>query len=62
LQRLFDVPADYLLGEGKHATYSKETVKRIEDIEALDEKTKSILFNLIDTYIRDAKTRKAHAA
>jgi hypothetical protein len=61
LPRLFDIPIDYLLGEGKHATYSKDTVKPIEEIEAMDNKTKSVLFNLIDTYIRDAKTRKAHA-
>lgn len=61
IAKAFDVPVDYLLGEGKHASYSKETVKRIEEIEAMDDKTKSVLFNLIDTYIRDAKTRKAHA-
>jgi transcriptional regulator with XRE-family HTH domain len=62
IAKAFDVPVDYLLGEGKHASYSKETVKRIEEIEAMDDKTKSVLFNLIDTYIRDAKTRKVHAA
>jgi len=62
IAKSFDVPLDYLLGEGKHASYTKETVKRIEEIEAMDEKAKSILFNVIDTYIRDAKTRKAHAA
>jgi len=62
IARAFDVPLDYLPGEAKHASYTKETVKRIEEIEAMDEKAKSILFNLIDTYIRDAKTRKAHAA
>lgn len=63
MAKAFDVPLDYLLGEGKHASYSsKDTVKRIEEIEAMDDKTKSVLFNLIDTYIRDAKTRKAHAA
>lgn len=61
IAKAFDIPIDYLLGEGKHATYSKDTVKRIEEIEAMDDKTKAILFNLIDTYIRDAKTRKAHA-
>lgn len=58
----FDVPVDYLLGEGKHASYSKETVKRIEEIEALDDSTKSVLFNLIDTYLRDFKARKAYSS
>lgn len=60
IARAFDVPVDYLLGEGKHATYDKDTIRRLEDIAALDEHTKSILFNLIDTYIRDAKVRNAH--
>jgi len=61
IARVFDVPVDYLLGEGKHATYDKETVKRLEDIEALDTNTKSMLFNIIDTFLRDAKARKAYA-
>src|ERR1700677_5139472 len=57
----FDVPVDYLLGEGKHAAYDKETVKRLEDIETLDTNTKSVLFNIIDAFLRDAKARKAYA-
>jgi transcriptional regulator with XRE-family HTH domain len=61
IARVFDVPVDYLLGEGKHAAYDKETVKRLEDIDALDTSTKSVLFNIIDTFLRDAKARKAYA-
>jgi transcriptional regulator with XRE-family HTH domain len=61
IARVFDVPVDYLLGEGKHASYDKETVKRLEDIETLDGNTKSVLFNIIDTFLRDAKARKAYA-
>lgn len=58
---VFDVPVDYLIGEGKHASYNKETVKRLEEIEALDKDTRSVLFNIIDTFLRDAKARKAYA-
>lgn len=61
IARVFDVPVDYLLGEGKHAAYDKETVKRLEDIEALDSPTKSVIYNIIDTFLRDAKARKAYA-
>jgi transcriptional regulator with XRE-family HTH domain len=61
IARVFDVPVDYLLGEGKHAAYDKETIKRLEDIETLDNPTKSVLFNIIDTFLRDAKARKAYA-
>jgi hypothetical protein len=39
---------------------ANDTVKRIEEIQALDGNTKSVLFNLIDTYIRDAKARVAY--
>jgi len=61
LAQVFDVPVDYLLGEGKHATYNKDTVKRLEDIESLDTSTKSVIYNIIDTFLRDAKARKAYA-
>ena len=61
IAQVFDVPVDYLLGQGKHATYDKETVQRLEDIQALDTETKTVLFNIIDTFLRDAKARKAYA-
>lgn len=61
IAKIFDVPVDYLLGEGKHAHYDNDTIKRIEEIQVLDSSTRSVLFNLIDTYIRDAKARKAYA-
>ena len=38
-----------------------ETVKSMEDIETLEGNTKTILFDIIDTYLRDAKARKAYA-
>lgn len=62
IAKIFDVPVDFLLGEGKHANYDNDTVKRIEEIQVLDSNTKSVLFNLIDTYIRDAKARRAYAS
>jgi transcriptional regulator with XRE-family HTH domain len=60
IAKVFDVPVDYLLGEGKHSSYDNDTVKRIEEIQVLDSSTKTVLFNLIDTYIRDAKARVAY--
>lgn len=41
-------------------TVDIETVKRIEEIQVLDDNKKSVLFNLIDTYICDAKARVAY--
>jgi hypothetical protein len=53
------VPVDYFLGEGKHSTYDND-LKRIEEIQVLRGNTTSVLFNLIDTYIRDVKARLAY--
>lgn len=55
----FGVSLDYLVGEGVNASFDKKTVKRLQDIEQLDEDTKNILFNLIDTYIQNFKTKQA---
>jgi transcriptional regulator with XRE-family HTH domain len=56
-----DVTLDYLVGEGTNAKLDKKTIKRLHDIELLEEPKRIVLFDLIDTYIRDAKIRKAHA-
>lgn len=57
----FDVTIDYLIGNGKHAAYDKDVIERIEDIQALDASTRATLFNVIDTFLRDYKARKAYA-
>ena len=54
----FEVSLDYLVGQGQ-LSYDKKTLKRIEDIEQLDEETKSKLFFLIDNIIRNFKTKQA---
>lgn len=58
----FEVSLDYLVGEGQNVSFDKKTVKRIQDIQKLDSNTQNILFNLIDTYLRDSKARKAYSA
>ncbi len=59
LARIFNVSVDYLLGEGKLATLDKDLLRRIEDIEKLDDATKQHLFFLIDNVIQNYKTKKA---
>ena len=54
------VSLDYLVGEGQNAKFDKKTLQRLEELELLDEAKKQTLFDLIDTYIRDAKTRKTY--
>ncbi len=58
----FEVSLDYLVGEGQNASFDKKTLKRIQDLELLEESKRKTLFDLIDTYIRDAKTRQAYAS
>jgi transcriptional regulator with XRE-family HTH domain len=56
-----EVSLDFLVGEGTNAQFDKKTLQRIQDIELLDENKKRTLFDLIDTYIRYAKTRQAYS-
>jgi len=59
IAKVLDVSVNYLIGEGQLSTYDKEVLKRIDDIEQLDEETKSKLFFLIDNVIQNFKTKKA---
>jgi len=58
----FDVSLDYLIGEGQNVTFDKKTIQRIQNIQTLDINTQNILFNLIDTYIQNFKTKQAFAS
>lgn len=57
-----EVSLDYLVGEGINSTLDKQALRRLQDLEYLDDDKKKTLFDLIDTYIRDAKTRKAYSS
>jgi transcriptional regulator with XRE-family HTH domain len=61
MAKAFEVTVDFLIGEGENASYEKETVERINDIQKMDADTQSVLFNVIDTYIQNFKTKKAFA-
>jgi transcriptional regulator with XRE-family HTH domain len=56
-----EVSMDNLVGEGVYSSFDKKTLQRFKDLEHLEEDKKRTLFDLIDTYIRDAKARKAYA-
>jgi len=58
----FGVSLDYLVGEGINSNFDKKTLQRIEEIELLEEDKKKTLFDVIDTFIREAKGRKAFAS
>lgn len=56
-----EVSLDNLVGEGLLNGFDKKTLKRFQELEHLEDDKKKTLFDLIDTYIRDAKARKAYA-
>lgn len=57
----FGVSIDYQLGKERFGKYDKDAIKRLEGIQSMDTDTRGKLFDIIDTYIRDAKTRQAYA-
>jgi transcriptional regulator with XRE-family HTH domain len=56
-----EVSLDNLVGEGLLDGMDKKNLERLKELELLDQQKKDTLFDLMDTYIRDAKARKAYA-
>ncbi|NJN28514.1 MAG: helix-turn-helix transcriptional regulator [Cyclobacteriaceae bacterium] len=57
----FSVSLDYLVGEGQNATFDKQTLNLIQDIESLEPSIKERLLYLANAIIRDAKTQRAYS-
>lgn len=57
----FGVSLDFLVGEGKNASFDKKTVQRMQEIENMDEEAKERLFSVIDSVISDYRTQKAYS-
>jgi transcriptional regulator with XRE-family HTH domain len=58
----FEVSMDYLVGEGVNASFDKKNLKRLQDIEKLDDTTKDKLYFVIDNIIQNFKAKKAYAS
>jgi transcriptional regulator with XRE-family HTH domain len=58
----FDVSLDYLTGEGQNSTLDKKNLKRLQDIENLDQPIKEHLYFVIDNIIQNTKAKKALAS
>lgn len=56
------VTLDRLVGEGVNADFSKKDLERFKELLNLEEDKKNTIFDLIDTYIRDAKARQAYGS
>ena len=60
LAEALEVSVDYMLGKERFGRYDKEVMRRLEGIQNMDEGTRGKLFDIIDTYIRDARARQAY--
>lgn len=57
----FEVSLDYLVGEGINASFDKKTVQRLQEIQSMKPDFRVHLFSVIDSVIRDYKTRQAYS-
>jgi transcriptional regulator with XRE-family HTH domain len=55
-----EVSIDFLVGKSS-LELDKNVVNKIQDIQKMDTDTKGVLFNVIDTYIQNFKTKQAFA-
>jgi hypothetical protein len=53
--------ADFFLEERQNATYDKDTLKRLDDMESLPKEEKLHNFYCMDLTIRDFKTKATYA-
>jgi len=58
----FEVSMDYLVGEGVNVAFDKKNLKRLQDIEKLDDATKDKLYFVIDNIVQNYKAKKAYAS
>ena len=61
LVKALDVSVDYLLGESLNASFDKETLRRLEEMEKLPGEEKQRIFHFIDLIVRDFKAKQAYA-
>lgn len=60
LTGIFNISVDYIQGKRQYASYNKDTVRRLENIENLYVDTKKALYTVIDNFLRNSKTRQAY--
>jgi hypothetical protein len=55
-----EVSIDFLVGKSS-LKFDTDVINKIQDIQKMDTDTKGVLFNVIDTYIQNFKTKQAFA-
>ena len=56
-----DISLDYLVGN-TNLLLDKTTIKRIQDIQQLDNENKNHLFAMMDAFLRDYRAKQAYSA
>ncbi|MEM6526493.1 MAG: RstR family transcriptional repressor [Bacteroidota bacterium] len=62
IAQALETSLDYLMGIASDTVKDKKMLERIESINSLPDDQKNELFNVMDAYIRDFKTRQAYAS
>lgn len=60
IAQVLGISLDYLVGN-TDLLLDTDVIKKIQDMQKLDDQDRKSLFNIVDAYLRDAKTRKAYA-
>lgn len=61
IAKALEVSLDYLVGQTS-LEIDQQTLHRLEDIASLPEEEKNIVFKVVDSLLRDFKTRRAYAS
>lgn len=61
IAQVLGISLDYLVGNSD-LLLDAEVIKKIQEMQKLDDQDRKSLFNIVDAYLRDAKTRKAYAS
>jgi len=56
-----DVSLDYLAGKDSAKKLNSQNLQRLAELELLGSEKKQVLYDLIDTYIRDAKVSMTYS-
>ena len=56
------VSLDYLTGDTDHPAHDRRTLARLDAIARLPPERRDVLLDVVDAYVRDARTAEAYAA
>ena len=58
----FDVTLDYLAGDSEAGAIDRETLARVQELQALPDDDREHVLAVVDAFLRDVRIRRAYAA